>query len=101
MRVLPFIIFLAFGILAIIGWIVCCFCCCCDCCCCCCCKKEGCKIPCFIFTYVFYALVIAVCIYGLTQASKIFEGLSSSLSSSLLLSSPSIKLLTTSIKAFI
>ena len=76
MRVLPFIIFLAFGILAIIGWIVCCFCCCCDCCCCCCCKKEGCKIPCFIFTYVFYALVIAVSFYGLTQASKIFEGLS-------------------------
>ena len=76
MRVLPFIIFLAFGILAIIGWIVCCICCCCDCCCCCCCKKEGCKIPCFIFTYVFYALVIAVSFYGLTQASKIFEGLS-------------------------
>ena len=76
MRVLPFIIFLAFGILAIIGWVVCCICCCCDCCCCCCCKKEGCKIPCFIFTYVFYALVIAVSIYGLTQASKIFEGLS-------------------------
>ena len=76
MRVLPFIIFLAFGILAIFGWIVCCFCCCCDCCCCCCCKKEGCKIPCFIFTYVFYALVIAVSFYGLTQASKIFEGLS-------------------------
>ena len=49
MRVLPFIIFLAFGILAIIGWIVCCICCCCDCCCCCCCKKEGCEIPCFIF----------------------------------------------------
>ena len=72
----PFIIFLAFGILAIIGWIVCCICCCCDCCCCCCCKKEGCKIPCFIFTYVFYALVIAVSIYGLAQASKIFEGLS-------------------------
>ena len=72
----PFIIFLAFGILAIIGWIVCCICCCCDCCCCCCCKKEGCKIPCFIFTYVFYALVIAVSFYGLTQASKIFEGLS-------------------------
>jgi hypothetical protein len=76
MRVLPFIIFLAFGILAIIGWIVCCICCCCDCCCCCCCKKEGCKIPCFIFTYVFYALVIAVSFYGSTQASKIFEGLS-------------------------
>ena len=74
-RILPMIVFFAFGVLGIFGWIICCFCCCCDCCCCCCCKKEGCKIPCFIFTYVFYALVVAVCIYGLTQSNKIFEGI--------------------------
>ena len=74
-RILPMLVFLVFGILGIFGWIICCFCCCCDCCCCCCCKKEGCKIPCFIFTYVFYALVVAVCIYGLSQSNKIFEGI--------------------------
>ena len=74
-RLLPMLVFLAFGLLGIIGWIVCCFCCCCNCCCCCCCKKESCQIPCFIFTYVFYAVAIGVCIYGLTQANKIFVGL--------------------------
>ena len=74
-RILPMLVFLVFGILGIFGWIICCFCCCCDCCCCCCCKKEGCKIPCFIFTYIFYALVVAVCIYGLSQSNKIFEGI--------------------------
>ena len=75
MRTLPFLIFLVFGILSIFGWIICGICCCCDCCCCCCCKKESCKVPCFIFTYVFYALVVAVCVYGLTQSKKIFVGL--------------------------
>ena len=74
-RILPMLVFLVFGLLGIFGWIICCFCCCCNCCCCCCCKKEGCKIPCFIFTYVFYALVVAVCIYGLSQSNKIFEGI--------------------------
>jgi len=75
MRILPMLIFLVIGILSIFGWIVCCFCNCCNCCCCCCCKKTKCKIPCFIFTYVFYALVVAVCVYGLTQSNKIFTGL--------------------------
>ena len=74
-RILPMSVFLTFGILGFIGWIVCCFCCCFNCCCCCCCKKKTCKIPCFVFTYVFYALVIVVCIYGLTQTNKIFVGL--------------------------
>ena len=74
-RILPMAVFLGIGILCIIGWLVCCFASCCNCCCCCCCKKEGCKIPCFIFTYIFYALVIAVCIYGLTQTNKIFTGI--------------------------
>ena len=75
MRTLPFLIFLAFGVLSIFGWIICCICCCCDCCCCCCCKKESCKVPCFIFTFVFYALSVAISIYGLTQSKKIFVGL--------------------------
>ena len=75
MRTLPFLIFLVFGVLSIFGWIICCVCCCCDCCCCCCCKKESCKVPCFIFTFVFYALCIAISIYGLSQSKKIFVGL--------------------------
>ena len=74
-RVLPILIFFVFSILSLIGWIVCCFCNCCNCCCCCCCKKVKCKIPCLLFAYVFYAGVIAVCIYGVTQSNKIFTGL--------------------------
>ena len=74
-RILPMAVFLAFGILGFIGWIVCCFCCCCNCCCCCCCKKKTCKLPCFVFTYIFYALAVVVCIYGLSQTNKIFVGL--------------------------
>ena len=75
MRILAMIIFLIIGVLSIFGWIACCIFTCCDCCCCCCCKKADCKIPCFIFTYTFYALSVSVCIYGLTQSNKIFEGL--------------------------
>ena len=30
------------------------------------------KIPCFIFIYVFYALSVAICIYGLTQSNSVF-----------------------------
>ena len=74
-RVLAMVIFLGIGILSIFGWIVCCFCNCYDCCCCCCCKKKTCKILCFIFSYLFYGLVVAVCLYGLTQSNKIFTGL--------------------------
>ena len=74
-RILPMLVFLVFGILSIIGWLLCCICNCCNCCCCCCCKKTKCKIPCFIFTYVFYALDIGICIYGLAESNKIFEGL--------------------------
>ena len=66
---------LAMSILCIFGWIICCFCNCCNCCCCCCCKKPGCKIPCFIWTFLLYAAVVAVCFYGLTQTNKIFTGL--------------------------
>ena len=75
MRILPMVIFLVIGVFSIFGWIACCICNCCDCCCCCCCKKKTCKIPCFIFTFLFYGLVVAVCLYGLTQSNKIFTGL--------------------------
>ena len=74
-RVLPMLVFLVIGVLSIIGYLFCWISCCCNCCLCCCCKKPGCKIPCFLFTYVFYALVVAVCIYGLSQTKNIFTGL--------------------------
>lgn len=75
-HLLPLIVFFALSIISILGWVICCFCTCCNCCCCCCCKKPGCKIPCFLFTYLLYAGVVAVCFYGLTQTNKIFTGLS-------------------------
>ena len=75
MHLLPILIFLVLGILSLPAWPICCFCTCCNCCCCCCCKKPGCKIPCFIFTYIFYGLSVAICIYGLTQTNKIFVGI--------------------------
>lgn len=75
MRFLPMATFLVFGGLSFIGWFVCCISACCNCCCCCCCKKPGCKKVCFVFTYVFYAVVVGVCIYGLAVTSKSFNGL--------------------------
>ena len=76
LRFLALLIILVIGIFSIIGWTVCCCCSCCDCCCCCCCcKKEGCKVPCFVFTYIFYGLAIIACIYGLSQSNQLFEGL--------------------------
>jgi len=75
MHILPILIFFVIGLLSLPAWPICCFCCCCNCCCCCCCKKPGCKIPCFIFTYIFYGLSVAICIYGLSQSNHIFVGL--------------------------
>ena len=72
---LPIIIFFVIGILAIPAWPVCCICCCSKCCCCCCCKKQSCEIPCFIFTNVFYGLVVGVCIYGIISTNKVFVGI--------------------------
>ena len=76
MHLFGVIFFLAVAILAIPGWIVCCSCCCCNCCCCCCCKKPVCKLPFIIIAIVFYALVVAVCLYGLIKSNSIFTGLS-------------------------
>ena len=74
-HIIPILVFLVVAVLCIPGWIICCFCCCCNCCCCCCCKKPGCKLPCFIISYVMYALVVVVCIYGFSQSNHIFIGL--------------------------
>ena len=76
-HLLPILVFFLIALLSIPGWLICCICCCCNCCCCCCCKKPRCIFPCFIFTNVFYALVEAVCIYGLSQSNKIFIGMAS------------------------
>ena len=76
MHYLAMAVFLTFGLLAIFGWIICCFCWCCNCCCCCCCKRKPiCKKICFVFTYVFYALVVAACSYGLSQTSNVFSAM--------------------------
>ena len=74
-HLLPVLIFLVVALLCIPGWLMCCFCCCCNCCCCCCCKKPCCKIPCFVITFALYALVVAVCFYGLSKSNHIFVGI--------------------------
>ena len=74
-RILPIVVFFALSLLCIFGWIICCFCNCCNCCCCCCCKKPGCKIPCFLWTFILYALAVATCLYGVSQTSNVFTGL--------------------------
>ena len=74
-HLLPIFIFLIIVILTIPALPICWCCYCCNCCCCCCCKKPKFKIPCFIFTCVFYALSVAICIYGLAQSNSIFVGI--------------------------
>ena len=74
-HLLPVVIFFVVAILCIPGWLMCCFCCCCNCCCCCCCKRPCCRIPCFVITYALYALVVGVCIYGISQSNHIFVGI--------------------------
>lgn len=74
---LPLVIFFCIAILSFPGWIVCiCCCCCCKCCCCCCCKKNSCKAPSFIFSYILYGIVALVCFYGLSKSNSIFTGIS-------------------------
>ena len=75
MHVIPVLVFLVITIFSLPGWLICCFCNCCDCCCCCCCKKTSCKVPFYILTVVIYALVAAICVYGLSQSNSIFVGL--------------------------
>ncbi len=75
MHLIPVLIILVLAILSIPGWIALCSCSCCNCCCCCCCKKSICKLPFFIITSVFYAFVLGISIYGLSQSNSIFVGL--------------------------
>lgn len=74
MHLIPVLVFFAIAILSLPGWLVCCICNCCNCCCCCCCKKSCCKLPFFIITSAIYALVLGICIYGLSQSNSIFVG---------------------------
>ena len=72
---LPLIIILGIAILSFPGWILCLTLCCCDCRCCCCCVKPCCKIPSFVFSYIFYGIVALVCFYGLGKSNSIFIGI--------------------------
>ena len=74
-HLLPVIVFLALSFLSLPIWFIYCICCCSNCCCCCCCKKEMCKIPFFIVTAAFYALILGISVYGLSQSNSIFVGL--------------------------
>ena len=75
MHLLPVIVFLALAFLSLPIWFIYCICCCSNCCCCCCCKKSICKIPFFIVAAAFYALVLGISVYGLSQSNSIFVGL--------------------------
>ena len=72
---LPLVIILAIAVLSFPGWIVCLTLCCCDCRCCCCCLQPCCKIPSFVFSYIFYGIVALVCFYGLSKSNSIFIGI--------------------------
>ena len=73
-HILPFVIFFFISFICIIGWLSCCICTCCNCCCCCCCKKVKCITPCLIFNFIFYIIIISICIYGLAKSKTIFTG---------------------------
>ena len=75
MHLLPVIVFLALAFLSLPIWFIYCICCCSNCCCCCCCKKQICKIPFFIVAAAFYALILGISVYGLSQSNSIFVGL--------------------------
>ena len=74
-HILPLIIILIIAILSLPGYIVCISLCCGDCCCCCCCVQKSCKIPSFVFSYIFYGIVAIVCFYGLGKSNSIFLGI--------------------------
>jgi hypothetical protein len=74
MHLIPVLVFFVITILSLPGWLICCICNCGNCCCCCCCKKNGCRLPFFIITSAIYALVLGICIYGLSQSNSIFVG---------------------------
>ena len=73
-HLIPILIFLVIGILCIPGWLVCCFCSCFDCFCFCF-KKPSFKIPCFIFTFILFAVIFIFCILGYIKSNSIFVGL--------------------------
>ena len=74
-HILPLIVIFGIAILSFPGWICCICLSCCNCCCCCCCKKPCCKIPSFVFSYIFYGVVALVCFYALGKSDSIFVGI--------------------------
>lgn len=71
-HILPLLVIAGIAILSFPGWIVCLGLWCGDCCCCCCCTKDICKIPSFVFSYIFYGICALVCFYGLSKSNSIF-----------------------------
>lgn len=69
---LPLVIILGISILSLPGWLVCCILNCGNCCWCCCCKKPCCKIPSFVFSYIFYGICALICFYGLGKINTVF-----------------------------
>ena len=69
---IPLVVILGIAILSLPGWLFCCFSCCCNCCCCCCCKKQSCKVPSFVFSYIFYGISALICFYGLGKFNSVF-----------------------------
>ena len=70
------LVFIVFGILAIIGWIVCCCCCCCNCCCFKnCCKNKILQFIIFVLCAACYGCVAILGIYTAASANNALKGL--------------------------
>ena len=69
---IPLVVILGIAILSLPGWLFCCCSCCGNCCCCCCCKKPGCKVPSFVFSYIFYGISALICFYGFGKFNSVF-----------------------------
>lgn len=76
MSALKWIIFIACGILMILGWIVCLICMCCNCCCCtCCCKKKICSIITFLLCTGCFAVVFVLSTHSFIAVKNAIKGM--------------------------
>ena len=76
MSALKWIIFIACGILMILGWIVCLICMCCNCCCCtCCCKKKICSIITFLLCTGCFAIVFVLSTHSFIAVKNAMKGM--------------------------
>ena len=76
MSALKWIIFIACGILMILGWLVCLICMCCNCCCCtCCCKKKICSIITFLLCTGCFAIVFVLSTHSFIAVKNAMKGM--------------------------